>query len=99
MTQTLGSDTQRICEEVPASLGGQLRATCNASSTNFPPDGTTTATYADGPCPRVGSPGGCEMTTDGLSMTVWYYSGGSGPQTPDDAKQLCGAAGDTYVAP
>lgn len=99
MTQTLGSDTQKICEEVPASLSGQLRATCNASSTNFPPDGTATATYADGPCPRVGSPGGCEMTADGLRMTVWYYSGGSGQQTPDDAKQGCTAAGDTYVAP
>jgi len=99
MTQTFGSDTQKICEEVPASLRGQLRATCNASSTNFPPDGIATATYADGPCPRVGSIGGCKMTADGLSMTVWYYAGSSGYQTPDDAKQLCASSGHTYVAP
>jgi hypothetical protein len=34
MTQTLGADTATICEEVPASLSGRLRATCNSSSVN-----------------------------------------------------------------
>jgi hypothetical protein len=99
MTQTLGTDTQMICEEVPASLSSQLRATCNSSSTNYPPAGTATATYADGPCSRVGCIGGCKMTADGLNMTVWYYAGSSGSQTPDDVKQLCASAGHTYVAP
>jgi hypothetical protein len=98
MTQTLGTDIQMICEEVPARLSGQLRATCNSSSTNYPPAGTATATYADGPCSRVGTVGGCTMTADGLNMTVWYYAGSSGYQTPDDLKQFCAGSG-TYVAP
>jgi hypothetical protein len=92
MTQTLGADTTMICEEVPASLSGQLRATCNSSSTNYPPAGTATATYADGPCSRVGSVGGCTMTADGLSMTVWFYEVSSG-------NLLCSRPGSTYVAP
>ena len=97
MTQTLGADTTVICEEVPASLSGQLRAKCNSSSTNYPPAGT--ATYADGPCSRVGSVGGCTMTADGLSMTVWYYGVSSGNQPPADPKLLCSRPGSTYVAP
>ncbi len=98
MTQTLGSDTQKICEEVPAGLRDQLRATCNASSQNYPPAGVAAATYADGQCPRGGSTGGCKMTADGLNMTIWYYGGGSGPQSPEDIKQAC-PPGVTYVAP
>ena len=96
MTQTNGADTTVICEEVPAGLSGQLRATCNSSSTNYPPGGT--ATYADGPCSRVGSVGGCTMTADGLSMTVWYYYEVSAGTSPDP-KLLCSRPGSTYVAP
>ena len=100
MTQTLGADTTMICEEVPASLSGRLRATCNSSSTNYPPAGTATATYTDGPCSRVGSVGGCTMTVDGLNMTVWYYYDvTSGNQTSVDVKLLCSRPGSTYVAP
>ena len=99
MTQTLGTETTKICEEVPAGPRSQLREKCNATSQNYPPDGIAAATYADGPCPHVGSLGGCKMTADGMSMTLWYYGGSSNLQTPDDVKQLCADAGDTYVAP
>lgn len=55
-------------------------------------------TYADGPCSHTNALGGCRMSANGVTATVWYYRPEGAGSSPD-IQALCKSAGATYVSP
>ena len=87
------------CEEASASARPQLQQGCTAPATS---DGGQRPTVIDGPCPRVDTLGGCEITSGGFKESFWYYGAGADAEagaTPADIQRLCSASGGTYSAP
>jgi hypothetical protein len=86
------------CEEVEASARPQLQQGCAAATAA---DGGS-PTVMDAPCSRVGTLGGCEITSGGVKESFWYSTSGADAEvgaTPSDIQRLCSASGGTYFAP
>jgi hypothetical protein len=58
---------------------------------------TMTGVYASQGCSRANVAGGCQMTSGGMLLTVWYYA--DALITTDAVKQQCAPQGGTFVTP
>jgi hypothetical protein len=81
-----------VCEEAAASARSQLQPACTGGG----------ATIMNAPCSRVGTLGGCEITSGGFAESFWDYPSASdagGGATPTDIQMLCALVGGTALTP
>jgi hypothetical protein len=99
IAQSPGSE-MKICEEVPASLRGQLQQACSYDPAMA--SAGASITFTDGPCSHVNALGGCKVTNGSLTVTEWWYQD-TGPDsaggTPADIQKICAGMDVPYVAP
>ncbi|HEY7376214.1 MAG TPA: hypothetical protein VIF57_28895 [Polyangia bacterium] len=104
VSESVGTISLMVCEEaddtaqnvqglmqacmVPAGGGGLADAGITAG-----------ADFEHAGCSHVGALGACRVTTQGMTVTGWYYQDPNGLETPADIQMLCAQAGATYVAP
>jgi hypothetical protein len=93
------SGTIKLCEEVSASERAQLQQTCVLSPDASASGIDASTDFVDGPCSHDGAAGGCRITSQGVTVTDWWYSTGTATTpTMADIQKLCGPIG-VFVAP
>ena len=90
-----------ICAEGPASMRIELGLACSGVTTGILEDAGVTADvkFKNGPCSRAGALGGCQVTSNGSLLTLWYYPAGGGAVTAGEAMIVCSALGGSPVSP
>lgn len=74
-----------------------VRAGCEASDhdPDAGPPYLPNTTFAEAPCARIDTIGGCTTTTSGTVTTTWWYA----PTSPDTYRAACERDGGTWTTP
>jgi hypothetical protein len=97
-----GSAGVQVCQEesgLNSAQVDQLRQACTSSNASTRPDAGASglAVFADGPCSHAHALGGCQVESDGVTISFWYYE--DGRSTVADIQNACANSGAVYVAP
>ena len=96
-SQTVAGMTVQLCSEAPngsVSQQSTLNTLCRSGQL-----GSAAGSWQQGvSCTTTGRIGGCERTTDGISVTSWVYPGATAVNTAA-VQAFCTSIQGTYVAP
>lgn len=68
--------------------------TLSGDCTSPPSAGASAGVWSEAPCSHDGALGGCMLSDDQTSLTLWYYAGGT-----SDATSVMNNCTGTYVSP